>query len=133
MAASPTSRSLALLRDRGEIPWVVERWSVRASGGKRLGRTLFHLENRVDLYNFGDILSFHPGELGCTVVQTTSYSNVPARKRKILESEAARQWVQDPNRKILIHGWHKPKNLWKVREVVLSAKDFRPLDPEVIK
>jgi len=51
-------------------------------------------------------------------VQTTSYNNVSARIKKILEHENY-QIVLESGIKIEVHGWHKVKNRWQVRIVEL--------------
>ena len=107
MVSSPTSRSLKKLRDDGYLAEVVEQYN-------------YFAKKRKDLFEFIDILAIKDGVvLG---VQTTSYSNVSARKTKILESEA---WgrVVAANIKVVIHGWHKKANRWVCREVDLTPDD----------
>ena len=70
MASKPTQRSLQYLRDQGwPLVQVVEKWVAQA-------------RRHIDLYGFADILAMHP-VWGHLYVQTTSYSNVSARLKKI--------------------------------------------------
>jgi hypothetical protein len=102
---SPTQRSLKLLRDEGWRVAVVEHWNHFA-------------KIRQDLFGIIDLLCVKDGvTMG---VQTTSYSNVSARVKKIADSEhiaALREadWV------VRVHGWHKKANgRWDVRIVDVS-------------
>lgn len=58
-----------------------------------------------DMYGFGDLFAFGHGEK--IIIQSTSSTNFSARKRKIMASELAHEWVLDGGA-ILLHGW-KPK------------------------
>jgi hypothetical protein len=96
---SPTSRSLAMLRDEGYLAEVVERWNP-------------HARVRNDLFGFIDILAVRDGEvLG---VQTTSGSNTAARIRKIAEHPNTPA-VREAGIRIHVHGWRKLKAGWTVR------------------
>ena len=104
MATSPTQRSLKLMRDRGYLCEVTERWNPFA-------------KIRQDLYNFVDVLCIREGET--VAVQTTSYSNVSARIKKISELDTS-AIVKLAGWKIVIQGWRKDKSgKWVVREVEL--------------
>ena len=104
MATSPTQRSLKLMRERGYLCEVTERWNPFA-------------KIRQDLYNFVDVLCINDGET--VAVQTTSYSNISARVKKIQELETF-PIVKAAGWKVIIQGWHKDKsNRWVVREVEL--------------
>lgn len=102
--STPTQRSLKLLRDEGWTVAIVEHWNS-------------FIKIRQDLFGIIDLLCVRDGvTMG---VQTTSYSNVSARVKKIADSEhigALREaeWV------ILVHGWHKVGNRWQVRIVDVS-------------
>jgi hypothetical protein len=105
MASSPTTRSLKLMRDRGFYSEVVERYN-------SFTRT------RHDLYGFIDILCL--GEGVVIGVQTTSYSNMTARIKKIKEHENY-PIVEKAGITIVVQGWKKNKsNRWEVKEVVIS-------------
>ena len=121
---SPTQRSLALLRKEGWEPFVVERWSVRHSGKQLNGRQLFWLENRIDLFNFADILAIKAGEPHL-LVQTTSGSNAQARVKKIIAEPRALLWVRSGGL-ITVHGWRK-----LLRKRGGKAKYWSPLITDV--
>ena len=104
MATSPTQNTLKNLRDRGYRAQVVERWNP-------------HAKVRQDLFGIIDVLGVGNGET--IAVQSTSYSNVAARIRKIAEAEAIGD-IRDAGWKIEVHGWHKKKNRWEVRIVDVS-------------
>ncbi len=108
---SPTQRSLAELKKRGYLPYIVERWNPFA-----------HI--RQDLYGFIDLVAIKGDSPGVLAVQTTSGSNVSARIQKIHESAAAKIWLAAGNR-IVVHGWRKvgskgKRKLWELREVPIE-------------
>lgn len=106
--SSPTQRSLKRLRDDGYLAAVVEHWNPYA-------------KIRQDLFGIFDLVGIHsmyPGVLG---VQTTSYTNISARKKKLLESEALQIWLEAGN-DVEIHGWHKKGNRWECK--VLDVSDL---------
>lgn len=96
---SPTQRSKALLESQGYKVWIVEHWNSFA-------------RIRVDMWGFLDLVAIKPGE---TVgVQTTSYSNLSARVKKIAEHENV-DAVREAGWRILCHGWKKnAKGRWEV-------------------
>ena len=103
-SGSPTQRSLKAMRDLGYTAEVTEKWNQWA-------------KIRQDLFGFVDILAVGNG---ATIgVQTTSYSNMSARVKKIKALDVyttllASGW------KIVVHGWKKNKsNRWEVKEVWL--------------
>ena len=104
MAASPTSRSLALMRDRGYTCAVTEHWNPFA-------------RIRQDLFGFVDVLCLS-GET-VVAVQTTSYGNVSSRVNKIAD-HANTPIVRAAGWSIVVHGWHKSKGRWVCREVDCS-------------
>jgi hypothetical protein len=105
MADSPTKRSLKLMRDQGYLCEITERWNPFA-------------KIRQDLFNFVDILCVKDGKT--VAVQTTSYSNMSARIKKIKELETY-PIVRSAGWEIVVHGWKKDKsNRWVVREVIME-------------
>jgi carbonic anhydrase len=104
MATSPTQRSLKHLRDQGYTVAIVEHWNG-------------FVNKRFDLFGFIDLLALRGDET--LAVQTTSYSNVSARVKKITNHENVAA-VRDAGWSIHIHGWHKVGRFWQVREVDLS-------------
>lgn len=101
--STPTQRSLKLMRDRGYLSAVTERWNPHA----RIRQDLFGI---VDVLCLGDDI---------IAVQTTSASNVSARVRKIEDSEALPA-LRRVGIRVVVHGWRKVKGRWQVREVDVS-------------
>lgn len=91
---TPTQRSLNHLRKLGYRAAVVEKWNS-------------HARLRQDLFGIVDILAIKEGET--LAVQTTSWSNVAARIRKIAESEATPD-MRAAGWRIEVHGWRKAAN-----------------------
>ena len=100
---SPTQRSLAYLRAHGWLCHIVERWNAFA-------------KVRQDVYGFGDILACHPVH-GIALVQTTTATNLAARRKKIAAEGRAARWLVCGG-KILLHGWSQrgPVRGWDVTE-----------------
>lgn len=94
--ASPTTRSLALLRSEGYLAEVVERWVPGANV-------------RRDLFGIGDVVALRGSET--LLVQTTSASNVPARVTKIADAPTTAA-VRDAGWRIEVHGWEKRRGRW---------------------
>jgi len=103
---TPTQRSLKLMRERGYTCFVVETWN-------------HFTKQRRDLFGIADLICLGWDEV--IVVQTTSYSNVSARIKKITDHENVGA-VRKAGIGIVIHGWHMPKgkHKYEVREVDLS-------------
>lgn len=102
---TPTQRSLKYLRDQGFTVAVTEHWNAFA-------------RIRQDLFGFIDLLALRGDET--LAVQTTSYSNVSARVKKITEHENLAN-VRKAGWGISVHGWHKSKSgKWEVRIVDMS-------------
>jgi hypothetical protein len=97
---SPTQRSLKLLRDRGYLAEVVEKWIPGAN-------------IRKDLWGWCDVVGVKRGET--LAVQATSASNVSARVKKIADSETVGK-VREAGWRIVVFGWKKVKNRWEVVE-----------------
>lgn len=91
MKTSPTQLSLKELRKTCHAVQVVEVWN-------SFTRT------RKDLFGFIDILALE-GE-ATIAVQSTSWTNVSSRAKKIAESPLVGA-VRDAGWKIIIHGWRK--------------------------
>lgn len=89
--SSPTKLSLAHIRKTSDCVQVVEVWN-------SFTRT------RKDLFGFIDILALE-GET-TIAIQSTSWSNVSARAKKIAESPLV-GFVRDAGWRIVIHGWRK--------------------------
>lgn len=104
---TPTQRSLKLLRERGYMAEVTERWNPYA-------------RVRHDLFSFIDILAVRGNEtIG---VQVTTATNMAARIAKINGLQSADLWHCQPYRTIVIHGWKRPtktRRTWEVKELAL--------------
>lgn len=107
MATSPTQLSLKLMKERGYKCEITERWNPFA-------------RVRQDLYGFIDVLCLGDGEV--VGVQTTSYSNMSARVKKIREHENFK-FVAGAGIRILVQGWHKKGARWEVREVEVEPQN----------
>ena len=93
---SPTQRSLKLLRDRGYLAEVVEKWIPGAN-------------IRKDLWGWCDVVGVKRGET--VAVQATSAGNVSARVKKIADSETVGR-VREAGWRIVVMGWVKRNNRW---------------------
>ena len=111
MATSPTQLSLKLMKSRGYTCEITERWNSWA-------------KIRQDLYGFIDVLCLGDGEV--VGVQTTSYSNMSARVKKIREHENFAM-VCRAGIRILVQGWHKKGARWEVREVEVEPQNCAEL------
>ena len=92
MPESPTSRSLAYLRERGYVAEKVEYYNPFS-------------KRRVDLFGCIDIVAVKAGEaiLG---VQATTVANQAARKAKALSLPGLQAWLGAGGR-FEVHGWGK--------------------------
>jgi hypothetical protein len=106
---SPTQRSLRLIRERGWLVQVVETFNLFSN-------------TRRDLFGFGDLVAI--GSERIVIVQTTSGSNLSARRTKILTEcrRAAEAWLRAGGL-IELHGWRKLKGRWVPRVEILSLSD----------
>jgi carbonic anhydrase len=102
--SSPAQRSLKYLREQGYTAAITEHWN----GFARI---------RQDLFGFVDIVAIRDGET--LAVQTTSYSNMAARIKKIAEHENVAV-VRKANWRIEVHGWKKNQ---KTKRWELTVKD----------
>jgi hypothetical protein len=103
---SPTQRSVALLKERGYLTAIVEKFNPHVGP----------YGIRQDLFGFGDILALRKDEI--LLVQTTSGSNVSKRIDKIACSDLYPRVVESGMR-VCVHGWRKLKAGWACREVDL--------------
>lgn len=91
---TPTQRTLKDMRARGYDADVTEHWNS-------------FTRQRKDLWGFCDVLCL--GENEIVAVQTTSWSNVPSRIKKIANSDRVAA-VRKAGIRILVQGWRKGKN-----------------------
>lgn len=90
---TPTQRSMALLREQGYLPDIVEHFNAYA-------------RRRIDLFGWADIVALHPSKTGVLAVQTTTGSNLAARVKKAAEMASFRLWIAAGNA-VEFHGWRK--------------------------
>lgn len=88
---SPTQRTLAVLRRRGALPAVVERWNP-------------HARIRQDLYGFVDLVVMDD-EPGLLAIQATAAGG-SERQRKIEASPLAVEWLKRGLR-LQVWSWRK--------------------------
>lgn len=100
---SLTARSTAHLRDLGYLVATVEHYNS-------------FTRRKHDLFGCIDLLAIGNGET--VAVQVTSKSNLAARRHKIEEAEAYPEMLRSGWR-IVLHGWFKENNRWKLKEVEL--------------
>lgn len=91
--SSPMQRSLALYRERGWEPWIVERWLPRA-------------KVRVDLYGLGDFIALKSGERP-HLVQTTVGDRYADHYRKIEAAEHLSLVLEHFD--VVLHAWRPLK------------------------
>lgn len=112
---SPTQRSKALLTVQGFHVAVVEHWNAFA-------------KVRQDLFGFGDLLAFRPGQPGSVIVQTTSATNAAKRRQKILGNQLALDWLKAGNW-IRLDSWGQrgPKGqrkMWTANSEYITLDQF---------
>src|SRR6516162_9377156 len=107
---TPTVRSLTLLRRRGYLADVVERWIPRAN-------------IRRDLFGCIDLAAVRHEENGVLGVQATTIGNVPARLKKARGLPALQIWLAAGNR-FEVWGWVKRGRRWRVKIVALRGEDL---------
>lgn len=93
--ASPTQRTLAYLRDLEYEVCVTEKWNP-------------HANVRQDMFGFVDLVYLCCPACRIVAVQTTSGTNHSSRRKKVLASAAARQWIECGGR-IEVWSWSKRK------------------------
>lgn len=97
MAKSTAARTMSMLRKKGWVVALVEKYNV-------------HSRKRHDLFGFADVIGMHP-EHGILLVQVTSGQHVNARIKKMY-NEAFKNVeiaIEAPNVNVEVHGWRKVK------------------------
>jgi hypothetical protein len=112
MAASPTARSLDLLRKSHYLAAVVERWNPHVGPGIRQ-----------DLFGFADILAVHPRRREFLLVQTTSLDHVAHRLAKSKGRPELAAWLRAGGL-FQVHGWKRRGVKWEVKIVAVAADDL---------
>ncbi len=100
---SLNARSAAHLRDLGYLVATVEHYNA-------------FTKRKHDLFGCIDLLAIGNNET--VAVQVTSKGHLSERKHKVEESEAYPEMLRSGWR-IVLHGWFKENNRWKLKEVEL--------------
>lgn len=76
-----------------------------------------------DLLGFGDVICWGGNET--VIIQVCARSSHAARKRKILTTPRAHQWIEGSRtRHIWLALWDKPEGKWRMDIRILTEKDF---------
>jgi hypothetical protein len=116
---SPTRLSLERLRKDGALMVdVVERWN---RWGGPIGKDGLRVGNRVDLFNFIDVLAVMPGQVGTLGIQACAASSLSTRIRKVIDDPVLRQrakWYEAAGNRLVFWGWKQNKKTrrWEVKE-----------------
>jgi len=108
--ASPTARTLELLRRRGWIAAPVERWI--ASAGVRQ-----------DVWGFADILTAHPRHRRILLVQATTAGHLANRLDKARSRPELRAWLEAGG-SFEVFGWARRGKRWRVEILAVWAEDL---------
>jgi len=114
MATSPTQRSLKKMRADGYTCQVVERWC-------------HFSKRRIDLYACIDIVCIRSDTNGIIGLQTTSASNLSARRKKALDLDAIKIFLEAGNT-FLLHGWRKGGPRGKVKKWICREEQIKLTD-----
>jgi hypothetical protein len=113
---SPTSRTLVLLRRRGYLAAVVERWLPR-------------VRRRLDLFGVGDVLAVHPRERVILLVQATSRAHVSDRLKRARARPELAAWLAGGGA-FEVWGWAKVAGRWAVKVVAVRPADLDRAEPD---
>ena len=108
------TRTMSLYRSMGYTVYKVEYWCSFS-------------RKRKDFLGFIDVIAFNDEEIvGC---QDTTWPQTSARRRKILASPLAYDWLQCSNRRIEIIGHKKPdkekgRHRWEHKIIEVTLEDF---------
>lgn len=91
-------------------------------------------QRRKDLLGIFDVLAFD--ECNTIGVQDTTWGQTSARRRKILASPWAYDWLLNQDRRIQIVGWKSPepdkgRHKWEHKIIEITLDDFKDGRPEV--
>jgi hypothetical protein len=131
-----TKYSLEYIRAQGKLPWIVERLIPSKPFMKR-----------VDLWNLFDIAYLDPATNEIGFVQTTSWAQRSAHKKKMLSGEGETSAVLGVllamgNAHVDLYGWRKEQGKWQVTVERLeqtpmlmgtNCYDFAPVDVPSMK
>jgi hypothetical protein len=108
--ASPTARTLNLLRKSGFQCAVIEKWNAYAG-------------IRQDVWGFADVIASHPIRQEIFLIQVTTASNLASRLAKAKGRPELAGWLRSGGR-VQFHGWAKRGAKWQVRIVELVSEDL---------
>jgi hypothetical protein len=119
---SPTQLTLARLRKNGSyMAEVVEKWN---RWGGPIGKDGQRVGNRVDLFNFIDVLAVVPGQVGTLGIQACAASSLSTRIKKVIDDPVLLQrakWYTKAGNRLLFWGWKQNK---KTKRWELKERDF---------
>jgi hypothetical protein len=107
---TPTARTLTLLRRRGYVADVAERW-------------VPHANIRRDLFGCIDVVAVSIDQRGVLGIQATSLPNIGARLAKARTLPALETWLAAGNR-FEVWGWGRRGRRWRVKVVAVQAGDL---------
>jgi hypothetical protein len=110
--ATPTARSLALLRRVGYLAAVVECW-------------IPHANRRRDLFGFADVLAVHPVRREIVLVQVTTAGHLADRLAKVRAAPELPGLLAG-GCKVQLHGWKRHGKRWRVKLVDVGPGDLGP-------
>jgi hypothetical protein len=116
-AITTGARTLALLRKKGWMAAIVERWNP-------------YVKIRQDLFGIFDIMAIAQGGVACGV-QCTTNTNWAAHLDKIRSSPNYKKWL-DLGGLILVVGWAKmgergKRKLWTSKELYMTLESHPPI------
>ena len=98
-----TARSKSYLQEQGYTVALVEHYNA-------------FTKRKHDLFGCIDLLAIGHGQT--LAIQVTSKSNLSSRKKKVEETEAYPEMLRS-GWMIVLHGWYKENNRWKLKEIQL--------------
>lgn len=101
-----TPRTLAALREKGLMPWMVERWIPGGHG---------HHGKRIDLFHIIDILAIDETR---TVGVQSCGADFAAHIKTICDEPLTLQWLSCPHRTLEVWAWRKVKHETRNQKVL---------------
>lgn len=101
--------------DQPTIAWAKSLGFIEIEKTEKLQR---HSFNKNDMFGFADFIAID-SQRTC-LIQSTSYQNISTRIKKIVAIPAAKLWIQNPTRLILVIGFGPPKD----KAIWLDESDF---------
>ena len=108
------TRTMSHYRKTYPVVWKMEHWCSFS-------------RKRKDFLNFIDVIAFDDQRL--IGIQDTTWGQVSVRKKKILASPLAWDWLQNSHRTIEIIGWKAPdkskgRHRWEHKVIPITLEDF---------